>query len=67
MHIARHEFKIEKEIPSIGCTVSIGLASSAMLEGGDATELYKMADARLYIAKNTGRNQVSADEIVAVD
>lgn len=46
------------------CTVSIGVADSSAEEQVSANRLYKIADTRLYIAKNTGRNQVSIDEIV---
>lgn len=64
MRIAKHVFQLDNSLPPIGCTVSIGLASSSMVSNRDTTELYKLADTRLYIAKHTGRNQVSADEIV---
>lgn len=64
MRIAKHIFKPTPETPPLGCTVSIGLASSTMVSDRDATKLYKMADTRLYIAKHTGRNQVSVDEIL---
>lgn len=63
MHIAKHIFQFPNT-PPIGCTASIGLASSSMVTDRDTTKLYKLADARLYIAKHTGRNQVSADEIL---
>jgi diguanylate cyclase (GGDEF)-like protein len=63
MRIAKHVFQFEN-LPPIGCTVSIGLAASGMVSDRDTTKLYKLADTRLYIAKHTGRNQVSADEIV---
>jgi diguanylate cyclase (GGDEF)-like protein/PAS domain S-box-containing protein len=47
-------------------SVSIGVASTEdkMLPNGE--EIYKQADARLYIAKQTGRNQVSVDEVMHV-
>ncbi len=61
--IAKHNFKAgDKQMP-LGVTVSLGVASANAGEDLDCTELYKMADTRLYIAKNTGRNQVSIDEI----
>lgn len=50
----------------MGCTVSIGLASARYDHNMDAHALYKAADTRLYIAKHTGRNQVSMDELVGV-
>jgi len=61
--IAKHNFTAgDKQMP-LGVTVSLGVASATAGESLDCTELYKMADTRLYIAKNTGRNQVSIDEI----
>lgn len=62
--IAKHIYHPGEHLPPIGCTVSIGLASSAMVTERDATQLYKLADTRLYIAKHTGRNQVSTDEVL---
>lgn len=53
----------DKQIP-VGCTISIGVATVHGNEETDSTRLYKIADTRLYIAKNTGRNQVSMDELV---
>lgn len=62
--IASHRFVVnKKETNSIHCTVSIGISSVDLDHSADAKELYKLADNRLYIAKNTGRNQVSADEL----
>lgn len=57
--IARHSFMADtlKNRP-IGCTVSIGIATARFDDEIDATRMYKMADTRLYIAKNSGRNQV---------
>lgn len=60
--IARHNFTSADKAP-LGCTVSLGVAAAVAGTDIDCTELYKMADTRLYIAKNTGRNQVSIDEI----
>ncbi|MCC7260416.1 MAG: GGDEF domain-containing protein [Alphaproteobacteria bacterium] len=57
----------EQEGKLIGCTVSIGVSASGSHgseEIPSSTTLYKTADTRLYIAKHTGRNQVSMDEIV---
>jgi diguanylate cyclase (GGDEF)-like protein len=45
-------------------TVSIGVAGANSSSDLTSAQLYKNADTRLYIAKHTGRNQVSADEIV---
>ena len=62
--IAKHQFFVLDGGLPLSCTVSIGVSSSSLVETQDATNLYKVADTRLYIAKNTGRNQVSVDEIV---
>ncbi len=47
------------------CTVSIGLAATDMDGMISPEKLYNIADNRLYIAKHTGKNQVSMDEIIA--
>jgi diguanylate cyclase (GGDEF)-like protein/PAS domain S-box-containing protein len=47
-------------------TVSIGVAEVDYEEPQDSTALYRTADTRLYIAKNTGRNQVSVDELLSL-
>ena len=48
----------------IGSSVSIGVSFANSMEEKLATNMYKEADTRLYIAKNTGKNQVSVDEIM---
>lgn len=59
--IAKHTFMADsKQNRPLGCTVSIGVAGMRFDDEIDATRLYKMADTRLYIAKNAGRNQVCA-------
>ena len=63
--IANHAFlAYENRDKPIHCTVSIGVASAMPTEEKTTTDLYKLADTRLYIAKNTGRNQVSMDEVM---
>jgi diguanylate cyclase (GGDEF)-like protein/PAS domain S-box-containing protein len=64
MAILKHAFTLGHDKPPVNCTISIGVASASMGEEVDASGLYKLADTRLYIAKNTGRNQVSVDEIL---
>lgn len=49
---------------TISCTVSIGVSSSCIVDKSSCSQLFQVADTRLYIAKHTGRNQVSVDEIV---
>lgn len=62
--VAKQTFKIGPEATSVSCTVSIGVSSSSVIERSNCSQLFKIADTRLYIAKHTGRNQVSVDEIV---
>lgn len=62
--IAKHSFTYGADNRPIGVTVSVGASAAGLSDNMTPTELYKMADTRLYIAKNTGRNQVSIDEIV---
>lgn len=62
--VAKETFRLGEEAQLIGCTVSIGIASARFDQNMDAETLYKTADKRLFIAKHTGRNQVSMDEIV---
>lgn len=64
--VAKETFHLGDENQLVGCTVSIGVASARFDQNKDAGELYKAADQRLYIAKHTGRNQVSIDELVGV-
>jgi len=59
--VAKETFALGDENHLFGCTVSIGIASAN--HPINAEDVYKMADQRLFIAKNTGRNQVSMDEL----
>lgn len=52
--------------PPLHYSFSAGISSLLLDLPVDATDFHKIADTRLYIAKNTGRNQVSIDELVAV-
>lgn len=47
------------------CTISAGIAATDMDGFTHAEKLYNAADNRLYIAKHTGQNQVSMDEIIS--
>jgi diguanylate cyclase (GGDEF)-like protein/PAS domain S-box-containing protein len=62
--VAKETFALGDENHLFGCTVSIGIASARYDQNLDADTLFKEADQRLYIAKHTGRNQVSMDELV---
>lgn len=64
MNVLKHEFNSGSDKRPLGCTVSIGVASAHHADQLDATQLYKIADTRLFIAKNSGRNQVSIDEVL---
>lgn len=62
--ISRHLFATGADDNPAQCTVSIGAASAVPSDEAEAASLFKLADTRLYIAKNTGRNQVSVDEVM---
>ena len=64
--ISKRNFFVKDSVMPISCTASIGVASTESFEEISSSDLYKNADMRLYIAKNTGRNQVSMDEIMHV-
>ncbi len=64
LSIAKALMMVGADKTPVGVTVSIGAATATVHDELDATEIYKMADTRLYIAKHTGRNQVSVDEIL---
>ncbi len=59
--VARHTFYTGSE--PLGCTASLGIASSRMGREMDATRLFKLADMRRYIARHTGGNRLSSDEM----
>ncbi len=63
--IMKHQFRTS-EGTMLGVTVSIGVGGAHFDENMDARELYKTAESRLYIAKCTGQNQVSVDELVSL-
>lgn len=57
--VAKHSFMADaKQTRPIGVTVSIGVSAFRFDDDMDATKMYKQADTRLYVAKNSGRNQV---------
>ncbi len=61
--VIRHQFALGVDKSPLSCSVSAGVATACAGEDMQASDLYKMADTRLYIAKHDGRNQVGADEI----
>lgn len=54
---------ITRQGNEVQVTVSIGASDLSHSKDINASELYRVADSRLFIAKHTGRNQVSMDEI----
>ncbi|PLZ04228.1 diguanylate cyclase [Burkholderia sp. WAC0059] len=48
-------------------TISVGCATCHPPEGGSPAKLVAAADAQLYVAKEAGRNQVRATEIMGAD
>lgn len=63
--VMKHQFRTSGG-ELLGVTVSIGLAGARFDQNSVGRELFKTAESRLYIAKCTGRNQVSVDELVSV-
>jgi diguanylate cyclase (GGDEF)-like protein/PAS domain S-box-containing protein len=61
--VAKETFQLDEDNDLFGITVSIGIGTASAEHGMDAGGLFQMADQRLFIAKNTGRNQVSMDEL----
>lgn len=61
--VAKETYALGDENHLFGCTVSVGIATAQHEDSLDADALFKMADQRLFIAKHTGRNQVSMDEL----
>lgn len=62
--VAAREFVLH-DAQSLRLTVSVGVAAADYEELlNDAATLYRIAETRLYIAKHSGRNQVSQDAIL---
>jgi diguanylate cyclase (GGDEF)-like protein/PAS domain S-box-containing protein len=51
---------------TVNIAVSVGVSAANFADQTDATKLYKLADTRLYIAKNSGKNQVALDDVLGV-
>ncbi len=62
--VSKHSFFVDDSAIPVHSTVSIGVSSTENNPSPTISDLYKTADMRLYIAKHTGRNQVSVDEIL---
>lgn len=65
-HVSNKNFVISGDLSAFKFSISAGVAAAEQGDEISATDLYKLADTRLYIAKNTGRNQVSIDEILSM-
>ncbi len=61
--VQKHEFVLGLDQAAVQCTVSIGVSSAVPGQDISASTLFKLADTRLYIAKNSGRNQIAVDEV----
>ncbi len=61
--VANHIFHFGDD-DLVGLTVSIGVGAARFDQHMDAGRLHAFADRRLFIAKKTGRNCVSMDEVV---
>ncbi|HCR85052.1 MAG TPA: hypothetical protein DIV86_00060, partial [Alphaproteobacteria bacterium] len=65
-NISAAEIKLGGDNTGVKFNVSCGLASSSFIENITATDLYKLADNRLSLAKRTGRSQVAIEEILSL-
>lgn len=61
--VLQHQFLTE-DGKLMGVTVSIGVAAERFDAPQNAQELFKTAQSRLYIARHTGQNRVSVDELL---
>lgn len=61
-NVIAHKFSIGDVV--LNCSISAGIASADADDNLSAADIYKLADTRLFIAKSTGQNQVSIDEII---
>jgi len=64
--VIRTKFSFAGDKKSVDVGISAGISVADFSDNISAADMYKLADTRLYIARNTGRNQVSIDELVAV-
>lgn len=59
------EIKLAGDRPGLKFSVSAGVATTSFLENLEAADLYKIAEQRMFIAKSSGRNQVTIEEILS--
>lgn len=65
-HVLGTQFTFAGDRAPLSCSISAGISVVDHTDNLSAADMYKLADTRLYIARSTGKNQVSIDEIVAV-
>lgn len=64
-NVIKHQFRtVSGEL--LGVTVSVGVSGARFDHNTKGRELFKTAESRLYVAKCTGKNQVSVDELVSI-
>lgn len=61
--VLRHQFTAENG-QMLGVTVSLGVAAARFDEPQNAQDMFKTAQSRLFIARHTGKNRVSVDELM---
>jgi diguanylate cyclase (GGDEF)-like protein/PAS domain S-box-containing protein len=61
--VLRHQFTAE-DGQLLGVTVSLGVAAARFDEPQNAQDMFKTAQSRLFIARHTGKNRVSVDELM---
>lgn len=61
--VLKHQFKSE-EGALLDVTVSIGVSAARFDEPQNAQDMFKTAQSRLFIARHTGQNRVSVDELM---
>lgn len=66
LEIGKQKLSLDNGKPAVSFSFSAGISSLRTDHVENSADLYKAADTRLYIAKNTGKNQVSIDELVSM-
>ena len=61
--VLKHQFRGE-EGGLLDVTVSVGVAAARFDEPQNAQDMFKTAQSRLFIARHTGQNRVSVDELM---
>lgn len=64
-NVDKAEIKLAGDRPGVKFTVSAGVATTHFIDNIEAPDLYKLAEQRMFIAKSSGRNQVTIEEILS--